>query len=98
MGYRSKRILRSFAARRLPRAIIERPKRGFPVPAYRWLEGALGAWAEDRLMHGRRIAQWFDLAPVAPVLAAARRGSASARHRIWDLLILDHWLERWQCA
>ena len=98
LGYSSKRILRAFAAPRLPAAIIERPKRGFPVPAYRWLEGALGAWAEDRVMNGRRIGALFDLAPVRPVLAAARRGSIVAQHKIWCLLILDHWLERWQCA
>ncbi len=97
-GYSSKRVLRAFAARRLPAAIIERPKRGFPVPANRWLEGSLGGWAEDRLLNGRRMDTLFELAPMRPVLAAARRGSAAAQHKIWALLILDHWLESWQCA
>ncbi len=97
-GYRSKRILRLFAAGRLPGAIIQRPKQGFPVPAYGWLEGALYHWAEDRLIVGRRMAELFDLAPIRPVLAAARRGSAGAQHKIWNLLILDHWLECWRCA
>jgi asparagine synthase (glutamine-hydrolysing) len=97
-GYRSKRILREFAAKRVPSAVVERPKRGFPVPAYRWLEGRLAAWAEDRLLCGKRIAGLFDTAPIAPVLAAARRGSSAAQHKIWNLLILDLWLERWHCA
>ena len=98
LGYRSKRILRQFAAARLPQAIIDRPKRGFPVPADRWLEGPLGAWAEDRLFRAPRMAQHFDLAPAKPVLAAARHGNTAAQHKIWALLILDHWLERWACA
>lgn len=98
LGYSSKRILREFAAARLPQAIIDRPKRGFPVPANRWLEGPLGGWAEDRLFGARRLAQLFDLASARPALARARRGDASAQHKIWALIILDHWLERWACA
>ncbi len=94
-GYRSKKILREFAKSRLPAAIIERKKRGFPVPAYRWLEGPLGLWAEDRLLRGKRLDRWFDMAAAGPVLAAARRGAPAAQHKIWSLLILDHWLEAW---
>jgi asparagine synthase (glutamine-hydrolysing) len=98
LGYSSKRILRRFAAPRLPEAIITRPKQGFPVPAYRWLEAGLGAWAEDRLLRGGRLDSFFNMAPAVPVIAAARRGSSAAQHKVWTLLVLDHWLERWQCG
>lgn len=98
VGYRSKRILREFASARLPETIVQRPKRGFPVPAYRWLEGPLANWAEDRLMQRGRLDRWFDTGPVRSVLAAARRGGSVAQHKIWTLLILDHWLEAWACA
>jgi asparagine synthase (glutamine-hydrolysing) len=94
--YRSKRILREFAARRLPKAILDRPKRGFPVPANRWLETDLAAWAEDRLLRGRRMEDWFNPAPIRAVLDAAKRGSAAAQNKVWNLLILDHWFECWQ--
>ncbi|HXQ52115.1 MAG TPA: asparagine synthase (glutamine-hydrolyzing) [Stellaceae bacterium] len=97
-GYRSKRILRAFARSRLPEAIIERPKRGFPVPAYRWLEGPLGAWAEDRLISGRRLDRFFDLRTARRTLDLARRGDEAAQHKVWNLLILDHWLEAWACG
>jgi asparagine synthase (glutamine-hydrolysing) len=85
--------LREFSRKRLPAAIIERPKRGFPVPAYQWLEGATGAWAEDRLLHGGRMKSWFDISPVAKAVKAARQGSRAAQHKVWSLLVLDHWLE-----
>lgn len=94
-GYSSKRILREFARKRLPAEILSRPKRGFPVPAYRWLEGPLGSWAEDRLFSGRRLDCWFDLGFLRPVLTAARSGATTAQHKIWNLLILDHWVEAW---
>lgn len=92
-GYSSKRILRDFARKRIPIEIIERPKRGFPVPAYQWLEGPTGAWAEDRLLHCGRMKSWLDLGPVAVAMKAARQGVRTAQHKIWSLLILDHWLE-----
>ena len=94
--YRSKRILREFAARRLPKSILDRPKRGFPVPANHWLAGDLAGWAEDRLLHGRRLEALFHLAPIRAALDSARRGSRAAQNKIWNLLILDHWLACWQ--
>ncbi len=94
-GYVSKRILRDFARSRLPQSIIERPKQGFPVPAYGWLQGELGGWAEDRLRKGGRLDALFDPAAMVPVLNAARAGDTLAAHKVWVLLILDHWLEQW---
>jgi asparagine synthase (glutamine-hydrolysing) len=95
IGYSSKRILREFARPRLPTAIIDRPKRGFPVPAYGWLEGTLGAWAEDRLLRHGGLDRWFDVASLRPVLAQAMGGVLAAQHKIWSMLILDFWLEAW---
>ena len=96
-GYASKRILRAFAEKRLPRRIIDRPKRGFPVPAYGWLSNGLGSWAEDRLLGSEsRILELLDGDSIRPVLEAACRGSNQAAHKIWVLIILDFWLERWR--
>lgn len=95
-GWSSKRILREFAATRLPQRIISRPKQGFPVPAYDWLANGLSSWAEDRIFSGGRLAGLLDLAPARGALAAAAHGDRSAAHKIWVLLILDHWLEAWE--
>lgn len=94
-GYSSKRILRHYAVSRLPAEIISRPKRGFPVPAYRWLEGGLMSWAHERLQSGGRIDAWVDAGALAPMLGAAANGSLLAQHQVWNLLVLDHWLEAW---
>ncbi len=93
-GYSSKRILREYAAKRLPAEIINRPKRGFPVPAYHWLERGLATWAWARIGSGR-LDSWVDVKALSPVLKAAELGSRPAQHRIWSLVILDHWLEAW---
>jgi asparagine synthase (glutamine-hydrolysing) len=94
LGYSSKRILRDYAAERLPTEIINQPKRGFPVPAYQWLERGLGSWARDRINSGRLV-PWVDVRALSPVMEAAEHGSRTAQHQVWSLVILDHWLEAW---
>ena len=95
-GYQSKRILRDFCRRRLPQCIIDRPKQGFPVPAYGWLAGDLNAWA-DGLLFGRdsRVAELFRMEHARPLLASARAGNESSAHKIWVLIVLEHWLRAW---
>lgn len=94
-GWSSKRILREFASKRLPQRIISRPKQGFPVPAYNWLANGLSSWAEDRIVTGGRLAELIDLTPAREALSGAVRGDQAAAHKVWVLLILDHWLEAW---
>ena len=95
-GYVSKHILRSYASAHLPRSIIERPKQGFPVPAYRWLQGGLGQWAQDRLLRsGSALGRWIHTSLVAPTLAAARGGNIAAARKTWLLIVLDAWARRW---
>lgn len=84
----SKRVLREFCRERLPAGILDRPKRGFPVPAYEWLTGRLGDWMADLLLDpANRISGELDLAVVRPVLAAALRGDHGAAHKVWVLAI-----------
>jgi asparagine synthase (glutamine-hydrolysing) len=94
-GPSSKRILREFCRRRLPATILERPKRGFPVPAYGWIAGSLGDWAAAMLGPSCRLASHLDARTWAPVLVAARAGDMSAAHKVWVLLVLEHWLQAW---
>jgi len=95
-GYASKFILRSYARKRLPQEIIERPKQGFPVPAYVWIGGKLGQWVKDRLERSAEtLGHWIDLSRVDPVLVEARRGNIDAAHKIWMLIVLDAWIRRW---
>jgi asparagine synthase (glutamine-hydrolysing) len=96
VGWSSKRILRDFAAQRLPREIVNRPKQGFPVPAYDALRGELGAWAQHRLsVAGSALSDLLDTASFPELATRAQAGDASAAHKVWTLLVLDAWLERW---
>ena len=77
-GYQSKRILRDFCRRRLPPSILDRPKQGFPVPAYGWLAGDLNAWANGLLFGcDSRVAELFRMEHARPLLASAGAGKRS---------------------
>ena len=94
-GWRSKRVLREYAEARLPRSIVDRPKRGFPVPAYGWLADGLGDWAEQRLGRAGGVGELFEPGAIDTCLTRARARETAAAHQTWSLLVLDFWLERW---
>ena len=95
-GPMSKRIVREFCRKRLPAAVLDRPKQGFPVPAYDWLRSGLADWAQDVIAgSGSRLRDWLDVGRALPVLARARSGDTTAAHKIWVLIILEFWMRRW---
>lgn len=92
----SKRVLRTFAQKRLPEAILTRPKQGFPVPAYRWLQEGLAKWAEDFVLSpSSRMGSYFDTNRLRPVLAAAATGNMEAAHKVWIFIIAEQWCREW---
>jgi len=95
-SWETKSALRRFCANRLPVEIITRPKRGFPVPAYQWLQQGLGPWAEDMLV-GRdsRSGRAFDHARVRGLIQRSVAGDSRAAHSVWGLVILEQWLRSW---
>jgi asparagine synthase (glutamine-hydrolysing) len=96
--YRTKLILRRFAERRLPTAIIDRPKQGFPVPVYAWLSAGLRDWAHDSLLGAdARLGAWCEKSVLAAMTDAGTAPDAPSedRHRLWNLLILELWVRQW---
>lgn len=95
-GYSSKKILREFARKRIPDSIIDRPKMGFPVPAYEWLKGDTGKWAAGLLTEaGSFTSGLFAPEEIKAKLAAARNGDYHAAHKTWIMIMLEHWGRRW---
>lgn len=94
--YETKSILRRFCARRLPVDVLNRPKRGFPVPANAWLREGFSTWAKDVLIGANsRIAQAFSRQSLKNLELNARQGSSEAIDDAWLLIILEFWLQAW---
>lgn len=97
--YETKSVLRRFCSKRLPRTIIDRPKRGFPDPANVWLENGLHPWAHETLLGSNsKLGSVLDKPSVEGVLAQAKRGKKLAANRVWALLVLELWMQAWEVA
>ena len=94
----SKWLLRQVLYRRVPRELIERPKMGFSIPLADWLRGPLRDWAETLLSEKRlREAGLLDVQRVRQTWQEHLSGKHSHEHRLWNVLMLEAWRERWGC-
>jgi asparagine synthase (glutamine-hydrolysing) len=94
--YQTKNILRRFCETRLPQEVLRRPKRGFPVPAYGWLQGGLQDWARKTLLSSEsRLAKSFRPKPMVKLVNKSALGDLTASHKVWSLIILELWLQTW---
>lgn len=87
-----KTLLRAMARRLLPRAIIERPKRGFNPPMGVWLRGALAPMVAQHLTAARMADLGIEWAPVRALLDEQRGGRRDNALKIWALLVLSAWM------
>ena len=95
-GGRVKHILKEAVADLLPAELLARPKEGFLMPVNDWLVGSLKDYvlatlAPDRLArHGL-----FRPESIRQLLVAHYAGGADHANRIWNLLMLQLWWERY---
>jgi len=93
-----KLVLREILYRYVPKAIIDRPKQGFAIPIERWLRGALRPWAEEMLFQSKpATAELFNRAAIRSLWDAHQTGRANHKDIIWNVLVLQGWLNnhRW---
>jgi len=95
-GRVGKWALRQILYRRVPRALVDRPKMGFSVPIDAWLRGPLRKWAGD-LIAPARLADdgLLDPAPIQQAwhdLQAGRRRTGAA---LWAVVMFQAWKEQW---
>jgi len=89
-----KRLLRDVLYKYVPRELIERPKRGFAVPAGRWIREELRDWAEDLLSEPALN----DSGLLNAELIRRRWAEHTARqvdwsHGLWTVLQFQAWRE-----
>lgn len=97
-GGKGKVILRAILSRHVPVALFERPKTGFGIPLGEWLRGPLRTWASDLLASD--AARTVPLRPdrLARDWAAHLERRENNEHRIWAVLMLLAWQQRWSAT
>lgn len=90
-----KRLLRRVLYRRVPRALIERPKRGFAPPVGAWLRGPLRDWAEELLDPARLTEGGIDARPIRALWSRHLSGAVNEQYRLWAVLMHEAWRRRW---
>ncbi len=90
--FQTKRFLKRYALRYLPKDIVMRKKRGLSVPLAQWLRDPLFDWAQSRLDSPRLSHSGVDLAAVQVMLNEHRQRRADHARALWTLIVLSEWL------
>lgn len=89
-------LLRQVLYRRVPRALLERPKMGFSVPLDRWLRGPLREWAEALLTRERlEDGGLLHAPPIRQAWSDLLAGHGDRALGVWAVLCFQSWRERW---
>ncbi len=91
---RAKGLLRTLAARHVPRSIIDLPKRGFSIPIGRWFREVHREALSDCLAGSTLDGMGLNRKEVTRYLDEHQRGRADHSHRLFALLQLSLW-GRW---
>lgn len=88
-----KSLLRGALELRLPKHLLDRPKKGFGVPVGEWMRQELRPVVED-LVLGRSDAE-YDVATAHRLCREHLSGARDATPQLWSLLVYEMWRERW---
>jgi len=93
---RGKRILRTAFQSSLPSAIWQRKKMGFGVPLDHWFRDELRPLVQDGLLAtNSRIESYCRRATVRQWVNEHQRHEFDHGYRLWSLLFLELWLQKW---
>ena len=91
-GRCGKFLLRETMREKLPKEILWRPKKGFPVPTERWLRGPLSDLTHDVLLSASSACRlYMDDRVLRQVVLDHESGVANREQELWTLLIFEFW-------
>ncbi|MBI5625530.1 MAG: asparagine synthase (glutamine-hydrolyzing) [Elusimicrobia bacterium] len=91
-----KAVLKDAVRDLLPEGVADRPKEGFVLPVFTWLDGPLKDWPEEVLAPDRLARHRFlDSAEVRRLTEGFRGGDSALAGRVWNLMMFQLWWERY---
>ncbi|NDE34525.1 MAG: asparagine synthetase B, partial [Gammaproteobacteria bacterium] len=92
-GFETKRFLKRYASRYLPKSIVYRKKRGLSVPLSAWLRGPLEGFARDALSHPRLLQVGIHPPSALGLLKEHLAREVDHGRALWALIVMSTWLE-----
>ncbi len=90
--WRSKHLLKTLAAPRLPAAVMGLPKHGFTAPAGDWLAGEYATRFKDEVLSSGSLASsLLDVGEVGRLFADHRAGRGDYGQALWSVWMLECW-------
>jgi asparagine synthase (glutamine-hydrolysing) len=87
--------MRELLARYVPRALFERPKKGFEAPIGTWMRGPLRPWAEDLLAReSLEKSGHFNVTVIRRMWRDHLEGRAELGYQLWSVLMFESWLRK----
>ena len=97
LGDTGKSPLRELLYNYVPKALVDRPKRGFAVPIGEWLRGPMRPWAEDLLSESRlRNDGYFAVEPIRQKWHEHLKRRHNWQPQLWGVLMFQAWLDQHQ--
>lgn len=90
-GGTGKRVLRDVLYRHVPRALVDRPKKGFSIPLHRWLRVEMRDWVEALLARISPESPVLDVGVVRALWDEHRRDERDRTDQLWPVLSLVAW-------
>lgn len=90
-GWSTKRILKTALRRRVPTAILDRPKTGFPVPYARWILNELQEPIRDLLTERKTIERGYFRPEAIEALLDRNSPQTNYSKEIFSLVVLELW-------
>jgi asparagine synthase (glutamine-hydrolysing) len=92
-GTTGKVLLRKLAARRLPAALVNLPKKGFTVPIGEWIATRYASRYRDEVLSpAARIRSLLDVSCLDRWFEEHRTGTADHSYVLWASWVLERWL------
>jgi asparagine synthase (glutamine-hydrolysing) len=92
-GTTGKVLLRKLAARRLPAALVNLPKKGFTVPIGEWIATRYASRYRDEVLSpAARVRSLLDVSCLDRWFEEHRTGTADHSYVLWASWVLERWL------